>query len=121
MPTGTTDVIVVLFGDVQVLILLLMAIGSGSAKTLGANLTILVGILSIPGPFLEFKDFRMVLICVGVIVEPQLEKGIEMEVGCKFMFLWISTILGCLFKLELKTPFWLLDPITNSTFSGLMP
>ena len=57
------------------------------------NLTSLVGILSIPGAFLEFRDFRMVLISFGVILESQLEKGIGMELDCKFLFLWIFTIL----------------------------
>ena len=50
-----------------------MATDSGSAKMSDANLTSLVGILSIPGAFLEFRDFRMVLISLGVILEPQLE------------------------------------------------
>ena len=39
-----------------------MAIDSGSAKMSDASLTSLVGILSIPGAFLEFRVFRMVLI-----------------------------------------------------------
>ena len=59
-----------------------------------ANLTSLVDILSIPGGFLEFKDFRMVLISLGVTLEPQLEEAIEMELDCKFLFSWISAILG---------------------------
>ena len=50
-----------------------MAIENGSAKMSDANLAILVGILSITGAFLEFRDFRMVLISLGVILEPQLE------------------------------------------------
>ena len=73
MSIGTTVAILALFGKVEVLILLLMAIDSGSAKMSDASLTSLVGILSIPGAFLEFRDFRMVLISLGVILEPQLE------------------------------------------------
>ena len=61
------------------LMLLLMAIDSASAKIPDARLTCLVGILSIPGAFLEFRDFKMVLISLGVILEPQLEEGMEME------------------------------------------
>ena len=71
-----------------------MAIESGSAKMSDTNLTSLVAILSIPGAFLESRDFRVVLISLGVILEPQLEEGIEMELDCKFLFLWIFTILG---------------------------
>ena len=71
-----------------------MAIDSGSVKMSDANLTSLVGILSIPGAFLEFRDFSMVLISLCVILEPQLEEGIEMKLDCKFLFLWIFTILG---------------------------
>ena len=43
-----------------------MAINSGAAKMSDANLTSLVGILSIPGAFLEFRDFSMVLISLGI-------------------------------------------------------
>ena len=50
-----------------------MAIENGSAKMSDANLAILVSILSITDAFLEFRDFRMVLISLGVILEPQLE------------------------------------------------
>ena len=71
-----------------------MAIDSGSAKKSDANLTILVGILSIPGAFLEFRDFRMVLISSVIILEPQLKEGIEMKLDCRFLFLRIFTILG---------------------------
>ena len=74
--------------------LLLMAVDSSSSKMSDANLRSLVGILSIPGAFLEFRDFMMVLIPLGVILEPQLEEGIEMELDCKFLFSWIFTILG---------------------------
>ena len=94
---GTTDAILALFlllGKLEVLILLLMAIGSGSAKVSDANLTGFVVILSIPDALLEFRDFRMVLIFLGVILEPQLEEGIKMERDCKFLFLCISTIIG---------------------------
>ena len=94
MSIGTTDAILALFGKLEVRILLLMAIDSGSAKKSNANLTSLVGILSIPGAFLEFRDFRMVLISSVVILEPQLEEGIEMELDCRFLFLRIFTILG---------------------------
>ena len=94
MSIGTTVAILALFGKIEVLILLLMAIHSGSAKMPDASLTSLVGILSIPGAFLEFRVFRMVLISLGVILEPQLEEGIGMELDCKFLFLWIFTILG---------------------------
>ena len=44
-----------------------MANDSGSAKMPDASLTSLVGILLIPGAFLEFRDFRMILISLGVI------------------------------------------------------
>ena len=47
-----------------------MAFGSGSAKMSDANLTKFVAILSIPGAFLEFRDFRKVLISLDVILEP---------------------------------------------------
>ena len=94
MSIGTTVAILALFGKVEVLILLLMAIDSGSAKMSDASLTSLVGILSIPGAFLEFRDFRMILISLGVILEPQLKEDIGMELDCKFQFLWIFTILG---------------------------
>ena len=94
MSIGTTVAILASFGKVEVLILLLMAIDSGSAKMSDASLTSLVVILSIPGAFLEFRVFRMVLISLGVILEPQLEQGIGMELDCKFLFLWIFTVLG---------------------------
>ena len=100
-----------------------MAIGSGSAKMSDASLISLVGISSIPGGFFEFRDFRMVLLTLGVVLESQLEEGIATELDCKFLFLRIFTILRCflyLFKIELKTPF-LHDPKSNSTFSGLKP
>ena len=85
MSIGTTVAILALFGKVEDLIILLMAIDSGSAKMSDASLTTLVGILSIPGAFLEFRVFRMVLISLGVILEPRLEQGIEMELDCKFL------------------------------------
>ena len=66
---GTTDAIFALFVKVEVLILLLMTMDSDSAKMSDANLTSLVGILSTPGAFLEFRDFRMVLVSLGVILE----------------------------------------------------
>ena len=67
---GITLAILALFGKIEVLILWLMAFGSGSAKMSDANLTKFVAILSIPGAFLEFRDFRKVLISLGVILEP---------------------------------------------------
>ena len=70
MSRGTTNAILALFGKVEVLILLLMAINSSSAKITDPSL---VGILSLSGVFLELKDFRMVLITFSVILEPQLE------------------------------------------------
>ena len=42
----------------------------------------------------------MVLISLGVNLEPQLEEGIEMKLDCKFLFLWISTIQGRLLYLS---------------------
>ena len=55
---GTTVAILALFGKVEVLILLLMVIDSGSAKMSDASLAGSVGILSISGAFLEFRgDF----------------------------------------------------------------
>ena len=94
LSVGTTIAILALFGEVEVLILLLMAIDSDSAKTADANLRGLVSIFSIPGPFMELKDFGKVLVSLEIILEPQLEEGIEIELDCKFLFLWISTILG---------------------------
>ena len=121
LSASTTDAIIrkaimllALLGKVEVLILLLMAIDSDSATMSDVNLTSLVGILSILGAFLEFTNLRMVLISLGVTLEPQLEEGIEMELDCKFLFLCISTILGrflYLSKRELKTPFLLSDTI----------
>ena len=70
-----------LFRKIEVLILLLIAIDSSSTKTSDANLTNL-------GAFLEFRDFKMVLVSLGVILEPQLEEGTEMEVHCKFLFFY---------------------------------
>ena len=87
---------------------------SGSVKMSDLNLTSLIGILSIPGAFLEFRDFMMVLISLGFFLEPQLEEGIEMELDCKFLFSWIFAVLRWfmyLSKIELKTTFLLLDPI----------
>ena len=91
---GSTDAILALLGNVEVLVLLLMAIDTVSPKMSDANLTSLVGSLSIPGAFSEFIDFRMVLISIDVTLEPQLEEGADMEMDCKFLFLCISAILG---------------------------
>ena len=47
----------------------------------------------------------MVLISLGIILEPQLEEGIEMELDCKLKFWWISKRLEqflYLSKIELK-------------------
>ena len=57
MSIGTSDAILILFGKIQVLVLLLMAIDSGSDKTSDAKLTSSVGILSIPGAFLEISEW----------------------------------------------------------------
>ena len=114
MPIGTTDSILTLLGKVEVLILLSMAIDSGSAKMSDVNLTSLVGILSIPVAILELRDFKMVLISLGVDLEPQQEESIEMKLDSKLLFLWTSSILGWflyLSKIELKTPFLLPDPL----------
>ena len=84
-----TAVILALFEKVGVLILLFMANGSGSAKRPDASLTSFIGILSIPGAFLEFRYFRMVLssvVIIGPILEPHLEEGIEIERHCKLCF-----------------------------------
>ena len=124
MPIGTTDSILTLLGKVEVLILLLVTIDSGAAKMSDVNLTSLVGILSIPVAILELRDFKMVLISLGVNLGPQQEEGIEIELDSKFLFLWTSSILGWflyLSKIELKTPFLLSDPVQNSTFSSLKP
>ena len=86
MSIGTTVAVLALFGKVEVMILLLMAIDSGSARMSDASLTSLVGILPIPVASSDFRDFRMVLISLGVILEPQLEEGIGMELDCKFLF-----------------------------------
>ena len=64
----------------------------------------------------------MLLISLGVTLELQLEEGIEMELNCKFLFLWISSKGDfCLSKIELNTSFLLPDPISNSTFLRLKP
>ena len=43
----------------------------------------------------------MLLISLGVTLELQLEEGIEMELNCKFLFLWISSKGNfCLSKIE---------------------
>ena len=118
-----TGTILALFGKVKVLILLLMAFESDLVKTPEANLTSLVGILSIEGAFLEFRDFRMVLISFDVLLEPQLEEGIEIELNWKFLFSRVFTWLGWFLyssKVELNTPFFLLDAISNSNISSLM-
>ena len=91
---STTDFILALLGKVEMLILLLMAIDSDSAKMSDNNLTSLVRILAIPGAFWELRVFRMVLISLGVTLELQLEEGIKMEMDWKFLFLRISTKLG---------------------------
>ena len=105
---GTADTILALFGKAEMLILLLMAIDSGSAKNTGSNLTRLVGILSIPGVFLELRDFRLVLISSVVVLEPQLKEGIKMKLDCKFVFLRIFTILGFCLKQNLRPHFYCL-------------
>lgn len=71
--------------------MLLIAIDSGSAKMPNANFPSLVGILSIQDAFLEFRDFRIVLISLRW--RYQLEGDIEMKLGCKFLFLLILAIL----------------------------
>ena len=91
---GALYAILALLGKIEVLILLLIAIDSGLAEMSDANLASLFGILSISGAFLQFRNFRIVLICLGVTLESQLEEGIEMELDCKLVFLWTSTILG---------------------------
>ena len=79
MSIGYTYAILALFGKVKILLLLLMAIESGSAKISDANLTSFIFILSNPGAFLEFMSFRIVSISLGVIWEPQLEESVEMK------------------------------------------
>ena len=91
---STTDFILAFLGKVEMLILSLKATDSDSAKMSDNNLTSLVRILAIPGAFLELRVFRMVLIFLGVTSELQLEEGIKMEMDWKFLFLWISSILG---------------------------
>ena len=59
MSIGTTNAILALLGKVEVLILLLMATENHLANMPDANLTSLAYILSIPGIFLEFRDFMM--------------------------------------------------------------
>ena len=65
-----------------------------------ANLTSLVSILSMPGAFLSFRDFRLVLISLGVSLEPQLEEGIENELDCKISVFMDFKILGRLLYLS---------------------
>ena len=79
MSIGPTVALLPLFRKIEVLILLLMAIDSGSTKISGANLTSLVDILSIPCAFLESRDFRLESISLGVILERQLEEVIGMD------------------------------------------
>ena len=61
-----TGAILALFEKVEVLILSLIAIDSGSPKSSGINL-------------ISQVLFRLVLICLGVILGYQLEEGIEMK------------------------------------------
>ena len=61
-----TGAILALFEKVEVLILSLIATDSGSPKSSGINL-------------ISQVLFRLVLICLGVILGYQLEEGIEME------------------------------------------
>ena len=51
-----------------------------------ASLTSLAGIFSIVDALSELRDFRMLLISPGAILEPKLEEGLEMELDCKFLF-----------------------------------
>ena len=95
MSIGTTDVILVLFGKAEALMLLLMAIGS--AKTSDDNLTSLVVILSIPGAYFELKYFRMVLVSLGVILEDRLEEDIEMELVLNLYFFDNINIISVFF------------------------
>ena len=69
-----------------------MAIEGGSAKMSDDNLTSLVGILSIPDAFLEFREFC----CVFDFFRRCLETpaGIEIELDFKFLLLCVSTIVG---------------------------
>ena len=83
LPICTTDAILALLGKVEVLILLLMAIDSSSAKMSDANLTSLVGILSIPGAFFVIQDGFEFL---NITLEPQLEEGIEWNWIVNFCF-----------------------------------
>ena len=95
MSIGTTDVILVLFGKTEALMLLLMAIGS--AKTSDDNLTSLIVILSISGAFFELKYFRMVLVSLGVILEDHLEEDIEMELVLNLYFFDIINMISVFF------------------------
>ena len=99
---GTTDAILALLGKVEVLMLLLMVIDSGSANTPDENLTSLVGILSIPDAFLESRDFRMVFDIFRRYLKTQLEEVTEMELDCKLLFLWTSARLRRDFCICLK-------------------
>ena len=49
------------------------------------SLTSLAGIFSIVDALSELRDFRMLLISSGAILEPKLEEGLEMELDYKFL------------------------------------
>ena len=118
---GTTVAILALFGKVEMLILLLKLLTVAQLKS---QTLILVCILSTPGAFWEFNDFKMVLTSLCVILEHHLAEGIKVELDCKLLFLWIFSILAWflyLSKIEVKTLFALHNQIPSYTFSGLKP
>ena len=55
---GTTVATFALSGRVDEVILLFMAIDEGFERTSGANLTNLIGNLSVPDDFFEINDFK---------------------------------------------------------------
>ena len=59
LSTGTTVATFALFGKVDEVRLLFMAIDKGFERTSEANLTNLIGNLSVPTAFFEFKYFNI--------------------------------------------------------------
>ena len=59
LSTGTTVATFGLTGKVDEVMLLFMAIDKGFERTSEANLTNLIGNLSVPAAFFEFKDFNI--------------------------------------------------------------
>ena len=89
---GTTVATFALSGKVDEVILLFMVIDKGFERTSGANLTNLIGNLSVPVAFFEFKDFNIFSTASEIIKilreKPLSEKDVELTSD------FILTILG---------------------------